>query len=55
MINDNRLCNYVSARAAMFAVAYMRAMLPESVMKEDECLILPISKVGVEKKGCGWG
>ncbi|CAM8945629.1 unnamed protein product [Rhodiola kirilowii] len=36
----------VSAGAAMFAVVYMRAMLPESVISEDECLISPSTKVG---------
>uniref|UniRef100_A0A7N0R9S4 Major facilitator superfamily (MFS) profile domain-containing protein n=1 Tax=Kalanchoe fedtschenkoi TaxID=63787 RepID=A0A7N0R9S4_KALFE len=40
----------VSAGAAMFAVVYMRAMLPESITDEDECLITPSSKVGGEAK-----
>uniref|UniRef100_A0A7N0UI15 Major facilitator superfamily (MFS) profile domain-containing protein n=1 Tax=Kalanchoe fedtschenkoi TaxID=63787 RepID=A0A7N0UI15_KALFE len=41
----------VSAGAAMFAVVYMRAMLPESVINEDECLIPPSSKKsGAEAK-----
>lgn len=43
-------CDQVSAGAAMLAVVYMRAMLPESVIHVDECLIDPSSKVCSEVK-----